>query len=44
MCMCVCECERIQGWKRYISTSTAKPYFYNKATKETRWEPPGPDE
>ena len=28
------------GWRRYVSTSTGKPYFYNKATKETRWEPP----
>ena len=37
---CVCA----QGWKRYVSNSTGKPYYYNKATKETRWEPPGPDD
>lgn len=33
-----------KGWKKFISSTTGKPYYYHKATKETRWQPPSAED
>ena len=33
-----------KGWKKFISSTSGKPYYYHKATKETRWQPPSAED